>query len=76
MFFFCDWVDVVQTVFAVVNATVGDHEFFVAVEEGFVDQMCSSWGLNSAGWFRGSGWEGSFVEADVSTIDNRVRRQS
>ncbi len=72
MFFFCDWIDVVHTVFAVVDATVGDHELFIAVEKGFVDQMCSSRELGGGLRLLGSCRIRAFVETYIAAVDDRV----
>ena len=54
------------------DATVRDHKLFVAVEKGFVDQVCSSGGLVGVLRLVGSGRVRAFVEADVAAVDYRV----
>ena len=51
------------------DATVRDHKLFVAVEKGFVDQVCSSGGLVGVLRLLGSGRVRAFVEAYVAAVD-------
>ena len=54
------------------DATVRDHKLFVAVEKGFVDQVCSSGGLVGVRRLLGSGRVRAFVEAYVAAVDYSV----
>ena len=54
------------------DATVSDYKLFVAVEKGFVDQVCSSGGLVGGLRLLGSGGVRAFVGAYVTAVDYRV----
>ncbi len=62
--------------FFCVDATVSDHKLFVAVEKGFVDQVCPSGGLVGVLRLLGSGRVRAFVEAYVAAVDDRVIGES
>ena len=69
MFFFCFLVNIVEAIFALVMAEVGDAERFTVIVEGLSNQVGSFPWFYCAGRVLDSGGERSLVETNVSSVD-------